>query len=381
MRNFFRYRQSKSSAFTLIELLVATAILLVLLVVLAQLVGGIGDIWRTGSGKVATFQSARAAFTTIDRSVSYATLNTYYDYVDSSGNFRNPASAATFSPEKFARASELHWISGPTAEILPGASPATNPGDAVFFQAPLGETNLGGVSGLNRILNSLGFFIQYGSPDSSLLPAWLSSLAGEQKRFQLVQVFQVGENMKIYDAVANKTYPAVGADSWLEAFKLPPSGTQPRQRVLAEDIPLLLIRPRLSPKTEESAAGKLGITYSAAVRGSILSPHYYYDSRAWQSGHPSGRISAALAELTQNQLPPMVDIVMVALDRHSLARFDSSTDTPPSELQVPTGLFNDSANMETDLQKYAKQLSDASIRFRIFRMTVSVQSAKWANSN
>ncbi len=371
--------------FTLLELLVATTVLLLIMVVLLQVVGGVGDIWKSSTGKISAFQNARSAFATLNRTLARATLNTYHDYSDSGGNYRTTNNANTFAPSKFARASELHFVSGPTAQIVNGADGIANPGDAVFFQAPLGDTDDVGLTSLNRTLNSTGFYIQYGDADASLLPTWLQGFFNNTKRFRLVQFVEPTEDLKVYAATAGGTYPAVGSgiNNWLESFR--PGTTSPRARVLAEDVSLLVIRPRLSPKDEESAAGQLGESYDATRVGSLLAPNYHYDSRAWQTGYPAGRVPATgspvkLSELMRNQVPPIMDVAMVSVDRRSLLRFDQSSPTPPVELQVASGLFTDSAKFEEDLATYSQQLSDAGIRHRVFRTSVEIQGAKWSNN-
>lgn len=373
--------------FTLLELLVATTVLLVVMVVLLQLVGGVGEIWKSSTGKISAFQNARSAFATLNRTLARATLNTYNDYVNSAGSYRTTNNASTFSPTKFARASELHFLSGPTAQIVNGADAVANPGDAVFFQAPMGETDDSALTSLNRTLNSTGFYIQYGDADASLLPTWLQGFFNNTKRFRLVQFVEPTEDLKVYTATAGGSYPAVGSgtNNWLDSFKTPPGAQQPRARVLAEDVCLLVIRPRLAPKDEEGAAGQLGETYDGSRQGSILSPNYHYDSRAWQTGYPGGRVPATgspvkLADLMRNQVPPIVDVAMVSVDRRSLLRFDQSSTTPPAELQVAGGLFTDSAKFDEDLATYSQQLSNAKIRHRVFRTSVEIQGAKWSNN-
>ncbi|GAT32234.1 Verru_Chthon cassette protein C [Terrimicrobium sacchariphilum] len=374
-------------AFTFIELLVAIAVLMIVMVVLLQITGKVGEIWRSSSGKISAFQNARAAFSTLNLQISRATLNAYNDYVDSSGQGRTEANAGTFVPTRFARASDLHFLSGPAAQIVPGADAAGNPGDAIFFQAPLGETDDTQLASLNRALNSTGFYIQYGEADASLLPNWLKSLFPSDKRFRLVQFVQPTQELGIYTATAAGSYPAApsSTSSWLSAFKTPVTAQQPRARVLAEDVALLIIRPRLSPGEEEAVAGSLGSTYNNTTRGSILSPNYHYDSRAWQSGYPSGRVPSTGSTLTRpqlmrNQLPPIVDVAMVCVDRRSVARLGNSSSTPPAELKVPSTLFTDSSRLDADLAAYSQQLSNANIRHRVFRSAVEIQGAKWSNN-
>ncbi|MDX2081881.1 MAG: prepilin-type N-terminal cleavage/methylation domain-containing protein [Terrimicrobiaceae bacterium] len=379
-----RAKRSGQRGFTLVELLVATAVLLVVMLVLLQLTGGVGQIWRASSGKISAFQNARSAFAVIHRSLARATLNTYNDYVDATGAARTASNTSAFVPDRFARASELHFLSGPAAEIVPGANGLQNPGHAVFFQAPLGETDEANLRTLNRTLNSLGFYIRFGPPDEALLPEWLRSFFGAgsaQRRFRLVQVVEPTEELGVYSSTANGTY----STEWLNPLGNNPPAGAPRARILAEDIPLLVIRPRLAPREEETAASRLGTSYSEATRGSILSPNYHYDSRAWQSGYPSGqRINATAAAsqrsaVMRNQVPSIVDIVMVSVDRQSLARFDLTSDSPPEVLRVPAGLFSDASRLDEDLATYSRQLSDAGIRFRTFRTSVELQGAKWSN--
>lgn len=374
--------QRGARGFTLLELLVSVSILLVLLMVLLQIIGGVGDVWRSSTGKVSAFQDARSAFSTMNRTLARATLNTYNDYVDAAGNYRNPAAPSAFVPSKFARASELHFISGSADELLPGADAAANPGQAIFFQAPLGETDDPEFAGLNATLNSVGFYIQYGKvEDDTLMPSWLENLFASPARFRLMQVVQPTEQLTVYNATANPAYSL----NWLQAFQVPPDVDQPRVRILAEDVPLLVLRPRLSPRDEQSIGSALG-GYSEEKQGSLLSPNYHYDSRAWQTGYPSGGRVAEAGEfpkrsaVMRSQVPPIIDVAMVSVDPQTIVRYQSQSDTPPAELRVPAGLFRDSASMDQDLEAYGRQLSEAGIRYKIFRTSVQVQSAKWSNN-
>lgn len=373
-------RTPSRRAFTLVELLVAVTVLFLVMVVLLQLTGGVAEIWRSSMGKISAFQNGRAAFTTVSRTLSRATLNTYNDYVDASGNYRNASNAADFSPTQFSRASELQFLCGPAAQIVPGAQASTNPGGAIFFQAPMGETEQSDLKNLDHTVNSTGFYIQYGSPDDSIVPDWLKPMIGETKRFRLIQSVDPAEDTEgIYASTASANYDL----TWMQAFKTPADpASQPRARVLAEDVPLIVFRPKLAPSDEQAVAGLLG----GSAPGSVLCPNYQYDSRAWQPGYPAGQrvkaasSPAARAKIMRNQVPPIVDIAMVCLDRNSLNRLDLSGDNPPSALQVPSTLFTDSSRLEADLETYGKQLSEAGIRYRIFRTSVPIQGAKWSNN-
>ncbi len=136
----------------------------------------------------------------------------------------------------------------------------------------------------------------------------------------------------------------------------------------------------------ESIAPGLGATYSDANRGSILSPNYHYDSRAWENGVsrraararwlPVGR---SRSSLMRNQLRRLSMWSLSSVDRRSLARFDQTQDAPPAPLLVPAGLFADSSKLDDDLTVYGKQLSEAGIRHKVFRTSVQIQGARWSS--
>jgi uncharacterized protein (TIGR02599 family) len=261
---------NKRDAFTLVEMLVAVAILMVILVVLLEVSARVGALWKSSAGRVTSFQSARAAFDAVTRSISQATLNTYFDYVDKDGNYRDPANPSNFSPTGFRRASELHFLSG-SAAALTGNSPALSPGHAIFFQAPLDLTQDSALEIVPGLLNATGFFIAYAPASATgLLPSWLSSKFGNEYQFQLRHVIQPTEENQIYET----------RDGWgWVADLVDPSKTTPG--TLADNIVLLVIRPRLSPQDEIVMGPQLGTgSFDDSQRGSILCPNYSYTRMA-----------------------------------------------------------------------------------------------------
>ncbi|MFV0338478.1 MAG: prepilin-type N-terminal cleavage/methylation domain-containing protein [Chthoniobacterales bacterium] len=365
---------NRSGGFSILEMMVAMAVLMVLLVVLIQVTGRVGEIWRMGSGKITAFQNARSAFTTINRTLSQATLNTYNDYVDSDEKYRTDANRSSFVPAKFMRASELHFISGPAVGLVKGATAADNPGDAIFFQAAMGSTDTPTLNGLQTAMNSTGFYIQYGDMPDSLLPAWLKTLfASKDKKFRLIQVISPTEDFEVYNSTSSPNYDI----DWLTTLTDTPTAAASKQRILAEDVCLLVVRTRLSPEDEELIGPKVGMTLSDSTQGSILAPNYTYDSRAWETGYGGG-VSNNRKNIMRNQIPPIVDVAMVCLDPRTTQRVEWGS-APPAAVAVPPGLFTNSANMEADLETYASELTDAGLQFRIFRSSVKLQGAKWSN--
>ena len=92
------------------------AIIILLLLVLVGMVNQTSNIWRGTTGRIEQFRQARDGFEAMTRRLSQATLNTYLDYVDASGNPRSSASMApnlaSFVPARYVRQSELRMLSG-----------------------------------------------------------------------------------------------------------------------------------------------------------------------------------------------------------------------------------------------------------------------------
>jgi uncharacterized protein (TIGR02599 family) len=385
--------------FTLVELIVASAILLIVILVLFQVLAGMTSIWHKSSGDLSNFESARGAFTAINGDLARANLKTYVDYINDPahnnapfGEFRTsltPLQQSTFVPYGYARASELHFICGPTTQVIPsGATAVNNPGDAVFFQAPLGLVAAATASSnkyLQNPLNDVGYFVQYSDLASSAFPGWLSTFFGgaTHYRFRLIECEEPAENLSVYE---NETAKGNWNLSWIpnaSATTFPPTGSSYNESVLAEDVVLLLFRPRLEPVDEQIAAGNVGATYNSSTQNSIISPNYVYDSRAWQIGYnysASSVKSTAYALYMRNQLPPIIDVAMVCVDPNSLVRLQiSSSPTPPAVLRPAAGLFANSANMDADIATFTQQLAASKIRFRVFRSSVQMQTAAWVN--
>ena len=167
-------RASSRDAFTLVELLVAAAILAMLIVLLMNMVNQVSKTWKTTSGKIEQFRSAREAFDSITRRIGQATLNTYLDY-------DNP-----LNPRSYIRQSELRFLSGPASTIL-GAGASNMVGMAVFFQAPNGFATNTGNAILQNALNTWGYFISYDG-DAADRPGFVTSGVPVRYRYRLMEL-------------------------------------------------------------------------------------------------------------------------------------------------------------------------------------------------
>lgn len=333
-----------NAAFSLIELLTATAILMLLLGVIFLAVSETGKIWQRSRDKMGAFEEARSAFETLTRTLGQATLNTYYEYFDTSGF---PASNPAFSgtPARYGRQSDLHFLVGKSqAPLVAGQTT-----HAVFFQAPLGETGKD-YEALGTLLNACGYFVRFGDDGStsslSGRPSFLDTAIPAQYRYRLFSLSQPAEDLSIFKSPGKQ---------W---FTDPLAQSPPQVRVLAENVVALVILPKEADSVEASIpeAQRIGAGYA-------------YDSRtAW-----SGTVQPA----SMNQLCPVIQLAMVVIDETSARRLQGVSTSPPNLGFSYDGLFSDASKMEDDLQTVASGLSSQRIGYRIFRTEIPLRSARW----
>ena len=359
----------RHAGFTLVEMLVATAVLLAIMGICFTIIEGTNSIWKNTTGKIEAFRNARAAFDELTRTLSQATLNTYYDYVDASGNFTSqPGSGYSGTPVAYGRRSDLQIISGPGGTLLPGITPYTAVTHAIFFQAPLGQvtsanssvTSSSAMGGLNSLLNTCGFYVAYG-PDPSV-PTFLSSVYPSRNRYRLMQFTQPSDLLAIY---GNQ-----GTNNWflnpIVSDLATSSATE--NAVLAENIIALVILPKL-PSNDEAA-----LNLSSVPLGTALAPAYAYDST--QKGQAT--VNAYLNSL--HQLPPVIQVTMVAIDESSSLKMSNTTTAPNAALGLTSSLFTHAANLSSDLTSLENSLTAGHVNFRVFQTEVAIRGAKWTSN-
>lgn len=324
-------RSRKGPAFTLIELLVATAILSLVLVLILSVIGQATTVWRRSTDKIESFQGARMAFDILTRNLSQATLNSYLDY-------DNPS-----QPKKYLRKSELKFLctnAGGAGLGTPGT------GQAVFFQAPASLTNdTPNFGGLEGLLNTVGYYVEFGS-DAAQKPNFVR--APDKYRYRLMQLLVPTEDNKVYSASSN---------GWITNFSddaLP----------VADNIIALIIRPQ-DPGMKSVPASLPG------VQPPDLTTDYEYDS---------SESFGTVQPLTSNQLPPVIQVTMVAIDETAAKRMQGSASNPPSEIaNALGGKFTNPAAYEADLRALENALNGAQppIPYRIFSSAVPIRESKW----
>lgn len=314
------------AAFTILEVLVSCAVLALILVVMMALISQTSDLWRRSNARIDAFQSARRGFENLTRLLEQATLNTYWDYNDPN------------NPEKYIRQSELHFLVGDAgAGGLPG-TPGT--GQAVFFQAPANKTNDNAYESATGLLNGCGFFIQYGS-DASWLPAHVDP-SQARSRFRLMQWMQDTEELKVYGYDKGGGKQTVDSDAWI------PSTVSADAIPIADNVIALVIWPR-----EEGNSH------------AILNA-YTYDSR--EDSRPEAI----------NQLPPVLQIALVAMDEASAERLGTGLQGAVEDCLKDLFISNPDETFADNLKTLEGRLADKGITFRAFTSAVPMREAKWS---
>jgi len=328
-----RSTHSGRGAFTILELLVSMAILSLIVVVLVGVTGKMCSIWRSSGSKVEQFRESRRAFESIIRRISTATLAPYLDYEYPGGNTALP-------PTRYVRRSDLRFFSAPVSAAGITAVPANS--HAVFFQAPLGfvddRSNYGG---LEHLLNTWGYFVDYsGVPNPS-------DPSSTKYRYRLIELREPSENLSVYRLTrGDNSYNGKG---WFTI----PAAVAANRRVLADNVIALIFRPMLSSADDPT--------------GNLLAPNYSYDSAS----------SSATANINpKNQLPPLMEVIMVVLDKQSAARV--CTDATAPDLGVSGTRFTQASNLTTDLADLERDLIGRKLQYQIFRTTFTLPGARWS---
>lgn len=313
--------------FSLIEILVASAVLAMIMVVLMYILNTTSSVTQRATEKIAAFQSARRAFSILNNVVGQATLNSYWDYDDPK------------QPKRYLRKSELHFLIGPAGTgTLPG-TPGT--GQAMAFQVPLGNTgNQTSYGGLDHLLNACAFYINYAEEPSLPSPPF-PAVNPPKYRYQLMQAVEPTENLEVYNEPDGSAWLA-GLAAW--------------EAPIAENVILLVAWPRYSPQDDP--------------KGDALTSNFSYNSRDYVNADPQPP--------SANQLPPTVQVLMVAIDQKSAARYCTGS-SPPAEIQnLSSGLFQTS-NEETflaDVETLRGRLDATNINYRIFTSTIPIRESK-----
>jgi uncharacterized protein (TIGR02599 family) len=306
--------------------MVASAVFMLLVAGLVGLTNQAGQAVRSGATKIASSQGARAGFDLLSKNLAQATLNTYW-------RADNPD-----VPRNYVRSSDLHFLIQPA-----GANGVGYPGtgQSVFFQAPLGHTaNSSSYGGLPSLLNTVGYYIDY-SPET--LPA-VPNPSQARWRFRLMQMLVPAERMKTFASRAGGNRFAWFDLATYQDFVQP----------VADNVIALVLR-ATQPDGKDVAG---------------LNGGFAYDSRADGTPQPS----------TAHQMPPVVEVAMVALEEASAARLGGGQTPPAAITAALQGLFQNTVSIEADLAELEKRLAAERIGFRTYRTSVPILESRWSGN-
>lgn len=360
-------RLSPIRAFTLIELLVSMLIVTVIAMLLMMMTDSTLKILKRTTTRTVQFQSARSAFEAMTRRISQATLNTYLDYDDAT------------APKLYLRQSELRFIAGKTGDLLNDPNAAKWPGHGVFFQAPLGHVNDSVNERLNNLLNTWGYFVEFGDDRPSRPPFFdtISNAPSPAYRYRLMELMEPTESMGIYfytsglvkvgNSMKPKNLSYMGREWFSTAVMMAPS-TQPQRpvRVIAENILALVILPKLTTGEDPT--------------GAKLSPKYEFDSSKTDIQN-SPTVDPRYN--WKHQLPPVVQVTMIAADEVSYDRFQTGSD-PVDLLGSRFATVGNLAapatnNYSKDIESLETELRDKyRLNVRVFSTDVAIRAAKWS---
>ncbi len=365
-----RWRRSAARAFTLVEILVSLGVLAILLLISAEVIGTVQTTWTSTNARVSQFREARTAFDIITRNLSQATLNTYLDYDNNYLTAADPASATTTAPTRYVRKSDLRFVCGQAANLVQsGGGAGILPGHAVFFQAPLGVAHDPSFAGLDRLLCGRGYFVQFTS-DEFFRPTFIAS-STLRYRYRLMEYSPPAEQNLIYSDPSTKT-------AWMNRAGIPlqrgeTALNRSLTRPVADNIIALVISPMVDLAATGAAAG--GGTRSSTQ----IAENFEYDSELIRMENQLGLGQQG----TQYLLPPLVRVVLVAIDETSADRLSQTSgdaSTAPFGTQIsdlitgrPASRLNETLE---DVGEILRQ--QYRVNYRIFSATVSLRGAKWS---
>lgn len=325
-----RLFRPRAPAFTLVEVLVSVAIMAMLLAIMLSISTYISTSTTHASSYAEAGESAYTAFLVLRERISRATLNERLEYLDGGGNVRTASNVDAFVPDRIAWFSDLRFIIRTNRQ-------AAGYGQEIFFMSGESMSARPEHGSLGGLLNACGFLVRYGPDDCR------PDINGLKPRYG----YRLMETMlSTEDFMPSSDIPKQLVDDQVKE----PAGTS--LRPLCDDVIAFVVLPRL-PAVHDFLNTSLPASYT-------------YDS----ADPPSG------ASWLAHRLPPLVQITMIVVEKPSMARFETGTAEPPSEIQdALEGKFANPGQYDSDLDQVKTALDRHSIRYKIFSAVVSLKEA------
>lgn len=348
--------------FTLVELLVSITILLIMMMMINTVISKTSSVWKQTQQKLEKFRESRMAFEVFTRRISQATLNTSWGYDREEG------------PTKYLRHSELRFASGPITSssntgnsLLDATLAASRSGHGIFFNAIFGEVEDPSLVMMKELLNTWGYFVEYGS-DAGYKPVILGTRVADRNRFRLMEFRLPSERVTVYKYTSGinrlTTIPhslSYQGMEWIkDGFNSDPLPVTP----MAENIIALIILPKLAQSDDPL--------------GTQLAPEYTYRSDTDSNINPKLN--------SRNQLPPILEVTMVAVDEVSAARIDSIPGAV--DFLRDNSRFQNAARYKADLYADADLennsleafLINNNLNYKVFSTQIYMRGAKWGSN-
>jgi uncharacterized protein (TIGR02599 family) len=175
----------------------------------------------------------------------------------------------------------------------------------------------------------------------------------------MMEVRQAANRFDLYDDNKLKSDPT--SRDWIKKLvNGTPNATPPVTppvHVLAENVIALVCLPKLALNEDPA--------------GTLLAPGYDYDSTVKKTNPKVN---------PKNQLPPLVQVTLVALDETTAARLANGS-TPPTfglESLFTSGQPTSAARYADDLQKLVDTLNARRLSHRVFTTNIAIRGAKWS---
>ncbi len=137
-------------------------------------------------------------------------------------------------------------------------------------------------------------------------------------------------------------------------------------RVMADNVIALIVLPKLAEK-DRSSGTEVG----------SLAPEYQYDS--WRVLKQDSGAAGVANAARDNLLPPIVQVVMVAIDENSALRLPTNEvpDWTIGKKQLFTKIKYE-ADLLADLAELEARLQASKVNYRIFSTDVVIRASKWS---
>jgi competence protein ComGC len=340
--NFSYFPRAINKAFTLLELLIATAVTVLLIMLLGFVVNDSNRIWLHGLAQREAHSGARMIRQFVIHDIQHATLPADFqqrraDWVEAWTKHLLDASGNSAPPEDTSSSPQF-LLNQPNAHGTGGLDEFMNPG-MVFLGGP---SRSGGQSGLSA---QFGYFVKWSTPAGN------EGTVATLNRFFTIG-FPRDPGSPSYNNYLMYNLPSAWLSPSIIAEVSPGEGSGARG-VLLDHAVALWIR-ALDPEGKPILADASGV-----VTG------YAFDSRR---GYSYTNAEGVLVRIPPPALPPMVELCVLTMDSQAAGRLTS-----------PLNNYNavNPSNFDQEIAAYRARLDpDVRRHLREFKAVIRLLNAK-----